>query len=62
MPMVEELVVDLDDVGMGVDGVTGSASSSGIRTDFEVVIVVDDRVPLMSPLVRLLEVDAGGNV
>ena len=70
MPTVDEpvvvlvLVTVLDDVGIGVVGVTGSELSSGSRADFEVdvVIVVEDHGPPISSLVLLVDVEAVGKV
>lgn len=70
VPTVDEpvvvlvLVAVLDDVGIGVVGVTGSELSSGNRADFEVdaVMIVEDLDPPIPSLVLLVDVEAGGKV
>lgn len=64
VPVVAEPVnVDVcDDVGIGVVGATGPELSSGSRTDFELLIIVNDRELAIPPFVKLLEVDAVGKV
>lgn len=70
VPTVDKLVAVLvfvpvlDDVGIGVVGVTGSELSSGSRADFEVdvIIVVEVLGPPVPPSVLLVDGEAGGKV